>query len=89
VAPHLYRSTVSASPVGGLRETVVAPHSAVGVRPLYRAERDGPLRRSAPIRPSANALPCRGMTFLAALLVDGALTGAIYALIALSFVVVY
>jgi branched-chain amino acid transport system permease protein len=29
------------------------------------------------------------MTFLAALLVDGALTGAIYALIALSFVVVY
>ena len=36
-----------------------------------------------------NALPCRGMTFLAALLIDGALTGAIYALIALSFVVVY
>ena len=29
------------------------------------------------------------MTFLAALLIDGALTGAIYALIALSFVVVY
>jgi branched-chain amino acid transport system permease protein len=29
------------------------------------------------------------MTFLAALLVDGALTGAVYALIALSFVVVY
>jgi branched-chain amino acid transport system permease protein len=29
------------------------------------------------------------MTFLVALLVDGALTGAIYALIALSFVVVY
>ena len=36
-----------------------------------------------------NALPCPGMTFLAALLIDGALTGAIYALIALSFVVVY
>jgi branched-chain amino acid transport system permease protein len=47
------------------------------------------LRRNRPIDLSWNALPCRGMTFLVALLIDGALTGAIYALIALSFVVVY
>ena len=46
--------------------------------------------RGAPaLYAEADALPCRGMTFLLALLIDGALTGAIYALIALSFVVVY
>lgn len=33
--------------------------------------------------------PVRPMTFLAALLIDGALAGAVYALIALAFVVVY
>jgi branched-chain amino acid transport system permease protein len=62
VAPHLYRSPISASAVGGLRETVVAPQYS-----HYS----------------------RGMTFLAALVIDGALTGAVYALIALAFVVVY
>ena len=81
VAAPLYRSAVSLSAVGGLREMVVAPHSALwgGSRSIIRG------------RPAAmvDALPLAAMTFLAALLVDGALTGAIYALIALSFVVVY
>lgn len=36
-----------------------------------------------------NALPSPGMAFLLALLIDGALAGALYALIALAFVVVY